>query len=333
MQSILNCFFDFDSTAADTWHSHAIRPMATFVGTLPSTTMINLATDTPMPDNLERLAALIRARFAQFSPQFQAGAAFLLEHPDMVAVSSMRKIAKYTRVQPASLVRLAQQLGFPGWNELRELFVQRIRTRPEPLTSRARALVHGDVKEALASNLLAAQQRNLDTTAAQNTRVMVQAARLLRRAARVHVAGFRSCYPVAFGLVYGYRLFRASVSLLTGEAGTLEMQLRDIERDSATVIISFAPYSTEAVRVAKVAQEQGSKLIAITDSAVSPIALNADKILLFSHESPSFFPSLVAATAMAESLVAHLLALEGASAVRRLELAEQALHEKGSYAP
>jgi DNA-binding MurR/RpiR family transcriptional regulator len=286
-----------------------------------------------MPDSFDQLAALIRARFSELSPQFQMGAAFLLDHPDEVAVSSMRKVAERAQVQPASLVRLSQQLGFPGWNELRSLFVARVRTRPEPLTSRARSLVKANAKDALANDLLVAQQHNLDVTAAHNARVTVEAARLLRRAPHVHVAGFRSCYAVAFGLVYGYRLFRSSVSLLTGEAGTLEMQLRTIARDSATIVISFAPYSTEAARVAEVALEKGSKLIAITDSAVSPIALNADKVLIFSHESPSFFPSLVAATAIAESLVAHLLALEGAGAVAQLEIAERSMHAKGAYVP
>jgi len=286
-----------------------------------------------MPDSFDQLAALIRARFSELSPQFQTGAAFLLDHPDEVAVSSMRKVAERAQVQPASLVRLSQQLGFPGWNELRNLFVARVRTRPEPLASRARSLVKGSAKDALANDLLIAQQHNLDVTAAHNARVTVEAARLLRRAAHVHVAGFRSCYAVAFGLVYGYRLFRSSVSLLTGEAGTLEMQLRTIERDSATIVISFAPYSVEAARVAEAALEKGSKLIAITDSAVSPIALNADKVLIFSHESPSFFPSLVAPTAIAESLVAHLLALEGADAVAQLEIAERSLHAKGAYVP
>jgi len=286
-----------------------------------------------MPDNFDQLAVLIRGRFPELSPQFQMGAAFLLDHPDEVAVSSMRKVAERAQVQPASLVRLSQQLGFPGWNELRDLFVARVRTRPEPLTSRARTLVKGNAKDALAHDMLVAHQHNLDVTAAHNARITVEAAKLLRRASHVHVAGFRSCYPVAFGLVYGYRLFRSTVSLLTGEAGTLEMQLRGIERDSATIVVSFAPYSVEAARVAEAALENGSKLIAITDSAVSPIALNADKVLIFSHESPSFFPSLVAATAIAESLVAHLLALEGTDAVQQLELAEQSLHAKGAYVP
>lgn len=286
-----------------------------------------------MPETLDQLAALIRARFAEMSPQFQAGAAFLLDHPDEVAVLSMRKVAEHAQIQPAALVRLSQQLGFPGWNELRELFVARVRTRPEPLTVRARSLVAGTKKDTFTHDLLAAQQHNLEATAADNERNVVQAARVLRKARHVYVAGFRSCYAVAFGFVYGYGLFRSSVSLLTGEAGTLEMQLRGITRDSATVVVSFAPYSMEGARVAEVALEKGSRLIAITDSAVSPIALNADSTLIFSHESPSFFPSLVGATAITESLVARLLALEGAEAIEQLELAERSLHAKGAYVP
>ncbi|PCE22583.1 DNA-binding protein [Paraburkholderia acidicola] len=284
-----------------------------------------------MPDSFDELAVLIRTRFAELSPQFQMGAAFLLDHPDEVAVSSMRKVAERAQVQPASLVRLSQQLGFPGWNELRELFVARVRTRPERLTSKARSLVKTSAKDALAHDLLIAQQHNLELTAAHNARATVEAARLLRRASHVHVAGFRSCYSVAFGLVYGYRLFHPSVSLLNGEAGTLELQLHGVQRDSATIVISFAPYSAEAARVAEAVQEKGGRLIAITDSAVSPIALHADKVLIFSHDSPSFFPSLVAATAIAESLVAHLLALEGARAVEQIEKAEHAFHSKGAY--
>src|SRR5438067_5930563 len=85
--------------------------------------LYNPSPDHRMPDSFDQLAALIRARFSELSPQFQMGAGFLLDHPDEVAVSSMRKVAERAQVQPASLVRLSQQLGFPGWNELRNLFV------------------------------------------------------------------------------------------------------------------------------------------------------------------------------------------------------------------
>ncbi|EEE06607.1 MurR/RpiR family transcriptional regulator [Burkholderia multivorans] len=284
-----------------------------------------------MADNFDELASRIRAQFSELSPQFQAGAAFLLDHPEEVAMSSMRKVAQRAQVQPASLVRLAQQFGFPGWNELRDLCVARVRTRPEPLTQRARSLVRPDAQASLAHDLLAAQQQNLVATAAHNEHALADAAKLIRKASHVHVAGFRSCYPVAFGFVYGYRLFRPSVSLLNGVAGSLEMELRAIGKHSATVIVSFAPYSVEATRVAQAAKAQGSRVVAITDSAVSPIALHADAQLIFTHDSPSFFPSLVAAHAVAEALVAQLLALEGGGAIAQLERAEAELHAKGAY--
>ncbi|KPJ35931.1 DNA-binding protein [Burkholderia multivorans] len=284
-----------------------------------------------MADNFDELASRIRAQFSELSPQFQAGAAFLLDHPEEVAMSSMRKVAQRAQVQPASLVRLAQQFGFPGWNELRDLCVARVRTRPEPLTQRARSLVRPDAQASLAHDLLAAQQQNLVATAAHNEHALADAAKLIRKASHVHVAGFRSCYPVAFGFVYGYRLFRPSVSLLNGVAGSLEMELRAIGKHSATVIVSFAPYSAEATRVAQAATAQGSRVVAITDSAVSPIALHADAQLIFTHDSPSFFPSLVAAHAVAEALVAQLLALEGGGAIAQLERAEAELHAKGAY--
>ncbi|WP_257829811.1 MurR/RpiR family transcriptional regulator [Burkholderia glumae] len=284
-----------------------------------------------MPANFDELASLIRAQFSELSPQFQAGAAFLLDHPDEVAVSSMRKLAQRAQVQPASLVRLAQQFGFPGWNELRDLFVARVRARPAPMTQRARSLVKPGAKAALSHDLLAAQQQNLADAAARNQRALAEAARLIRKAPHVHVAGFRSCYPVAFGFVYAYRLFRPSVSLLAGVAGSLEMELRAIGQASVTVIVSFAPYSTEATRVANIARERGSRIVAITDSAASPVALAADATLIFGHDSPSFLPSLVAAHALAEALVAQLLALEGGGAVAALERSEAELHARGAY--
>lgn len=284
-----------------------------------------------MPANFESLVSAIRAKFPELSPQFQTGAAFLLDFPDEVAVLSMRKVAERANVQPAALVRLSQQLGYPGWNELREVFVGRVRTRPEALTAKARTLVKSGTGDSLTQSLAVAQRHNLDATVAQNGNRVVEAAKLIRKAPHVHIAGFRSCYPVAFSLLYGYRLFRSSVSLVSGEAGTLEMQLRSIKKGDVTIVTSFAPYSTEAVRVVHAAREQGSKLVAITDSAVSPIALHADEVLTFSLESPSFFPSLIGASAIAETLVANLLALEGRAAVKQLEEAEIALHAKGAY--
>ncbi|WP_444633507.1 MurR/RpiR family transcriptional regulator [Cupriavidus oxalaticus] len=292
------------------------------------------ANPTPAPpQDLEALLALLRASFPTLSTQFQSGARYLLDHPQDVPVLSMRKIAASAGVQPATLVRLSQHLGFEGWQGLRELFVDALRGGSQPYARRARKVVRESSASRMLGEMLDAQHHNLDLIAANNDKTLQQAAELLSHAQNVHVAGFRSCFPIAFTFHYVYRLFRSSVQLIRADAGTLEMELRGLAPKDAVVVASFAPYSQESIRVAAAARECGCKVIALTDSTVAPIALAADCTLLFSVESPSFFPSITAGVAMVEALVEQLLARKGKGAIRALEQAEGELHRAGAYVP
>jgi DNA-binding MurR/RpiR family transcriptional regulator len=278
------------------------------------------------------LAELIRERYAAMSPQFQSAARFLLDQAEEAAVSSMRSVAAQAGVQPPTLVRFAQSLGFAGWPELRRLCVAQLRSRPEPYAARARTLVQRDEpRDLMMAEMFHAHRMNLDSTQARNREVLPRAARLLERARTVHVAGFRACYPIAFGFMYVYRLFRPTVALLSAEAGTLEMQLRALAKGDAALVISFAPYSHEARIVADAAREAGSRVIALTDSALAPIALAADATLLFAVSSPSFFPSTVAGMAVAESLLEILVSRAGNDAIARIESSERRLFASGAY--
>jgi DNA-binding MurR/RpiR family transcriptional regulator len=76
------------------------------------------------PESLDELLTHLRKNFSNYSSQFQAGVRYLLDHPREIPLLSMRKIAAGAGVKPATLVRLAQFLGFDGWQSLRELFVE-----------------------------------------------------------------------------------------------------------------------------------------------------------------------------------------------------------------
>ena len=105
-----------------------------------------------------------------------------------------------------------------------------------------------------------------------------------------------------------------------------------MRRQDAVIVISFAPYSREALTVVQIARRKGCKIVAMTDSFVSPLARNANVTILFSVQSPSFFPSIVSGIAAAEALVELLASRSGAKTVRRIEEAEQQLFELGSVA-
>src|SRR5690606_5795413 len=81
---------------------------------------IGMARKPQPPRTLDSLVATVRERYPDMSPQFQIGARHLIDFPERVPVESMRRIAAQAGVQPATLVRLAQSLGYTGWEPLRQ---------------------------------------------------------------------------------------------------------------------------------------------------------------------------------------------------------------------
>lgn len=283
------------------------------------------------PQDLDALVARVQAGFPGMTAQFQVGAKYLLDFPAEVPIASMRKIAQQANVQPATLVRLAQHLGYEGWEALKEVFVQSFRQTPTLYTSKARKVLRSRNPRSMVGEMGMAQTRNLGLIEEQNAERLPKAVNLLTAAVRVHIAGFRACFAPAFTFYYLYRLFRPSVIMLRGDAGTLETELRAIEPADVVVVMSFAPYSQEIMRVTEAAQKAGCKVLAITDSVVAPIALRADGILIFSTDTPSFFPSVAAAVALTETLIEQLVAKEGKRAISGIALAEKQLHQTGAY--
>jgi len=283
------------------------------------------------PQNLESLIDRIQRDFPGMSAQFQVGARYLMDFPGEVPIASMRKIAGQAGVQPATLVRLAQSLGYDGWNALRAVFTQPLRRLPKRYAEQARQVIRSKNPREVLSVAVATQAGNMRLLEELNHDRLAPAVSLLSKARHVHVAGFRASFGPAFTLHYLYRLFRSSVSMLRGDAGSLEMELRSIRKDEIVVIVGFAPYSNESLRVVQAARQAGAHVIALCDSIMAPIALVADCVLLFPTESPSFFPSSSSAVALIEILLEQLLAKAGKQAVKDIKIAEDQLHQTGAY--
>lgn len=270
-------------------------------------------------------------RFPELTPGLQAAARFIVDHPNAVVINSMRGVAEMARVQPATLVRLARKLGYGGWVELKSEFAEDLGLHNSSYGQRARNVAIRGRTHDLARELFSVQRHNLNVTEEASTAQLKQAARALKTAKAVHIAGFRASFPVAYSFFYGYRLFRNTVFLLDGVGAGLELQLRPISKRDAVVVSGFSPYSSEAQIVADYANSQGASVIALTDSGASPIALKAEIALCFGVESPSFFPSVAAGVALTEALLEQLVADAGAKCVQHIDEVERQLFESGAY--
>jgi DNA-binding MurR/RpiR family transcriptional regulator len=272
---------------------------------------------------------VIERRFSDLSPRLQQAARYIVDNPQDVALSSMRAIAGRAHVDPSSMVRLAQELGFAGYDELRDGYRRKLLVDEGAWSGRARRIqTRKDFSSAsvLVREILEQDQRNLATTLSPQAVVALeQSRRIIAQARSVFVVGLRSLYPVAFYFHYACRLFNAKTVLLTGTGGTFADDLRLAQRDDAMLVFSYRPYSRDAVRAVEFMKGQGAKVMSVTDSRVSPIAKLADVTLLASSKSVSLLPSIVPFLAVAQALATLMVSAGGEEAIRKVSRSEDQL--------
>jgi DNA-binding MurR/RpiR family transcriptional regulator len=277
----------------------------------------------------------LETAYPGLSPQLRHAARYVLDRPDDVALHSMRHLASIAGVHPSTMVRLARAMDFPGYVDFREPFRQRLRGAGAGYLDRVRHLqARGRDTDAAAliGDMLTADLGNLGQSFADiGVDRLSECVAEMSAARRVYVVGLRSCYPVAFFFHYGWSMFEDKTVLLDGRGGTFADELRAIGEGDAMLAISFTPYTREVVRAVSHAKDRGARIIAITDSAVSPLARRADWPLIVSTDSPSFFHSVVPALAVVQSMIALLAARGGTAALDSLAASVDQLDSFRAY--
>ncbi len=287
--------------------------------------------------NFEDTITRIEGSFLRLSPQLKQAARYVIDHPDDVALYSMRQLAAHADVHPSTMVRLARELGFDGHSQFQEPFQERLRSKPKvSYVGSARDLqARGDHDTAgtLVAEMFETERRAFKSMMSdQDMASIAEAAEILCKARNIFAVGVRSMYPVAFYFHYACRMFTSKVHLVGGHGGTFADQLRGVGAGDVVMATSFSPYSRNSVRAVDYAQDHGAHVVAITDSAVSPIARGKDTLVLVaSNDSPSLFHSIVPAMGIVEALVMLMIARGGAKALSALEDSEEQLNGFDAY--
>ena len=248
---------------------------------------------------------------------------------------SMRGLAAIAGADPASFTRLAQALGYAGWDELRTALTE-ARRPPSSTPFSERLTGAGKSRARGPHGIETLVKAMIDTDASGLGRVdpapVAAAARALHDARTIWIAGFRSCRSVAELLSYELRLFRGSDVRLVGGSGPEDLDQGAFRRGDGVVVCGFAPYSRASVETARAAHRSAATFVAIADTPAAPMAEGADHILVFEAAStPGFFPSLTGAVAIAQALAAATFVLGGASAKKALLASEARLAATAQY--
>ncbi|MEP6679323.1 MAG: MurR/RpiR family transcriptional regulator [Betaproteobacteria bacterium] len=249
----------------------------------------------------------------------------------------MRQQARNAGVSAPTMVRLARALGCDDYASLRRPFQDAIASGGARFGRRASALQSAPAGAGigrLARKIGAAQADDLQSVQALNAPVQIEAVvKAIAGARRVGFLGVRSSFSIAYNFHYAYNLIAANGILFDGLGGTLLDQVEALGAGDALVAISQSPYSKPTVLALDAARRHDVIIVALTDSALSPLTRRATHTLVFRTESMSFLPSMIAPLALVELLLARLAARGGRKVLRRLADAERRLAASEAYWP
>ncbi|AQW28903.1 MurR/RpiR family transcriptional regulator [Ralstonia syzygii subsp. celebesensis] len=288
-------------------------------GTMP------IATATPTSE-VDALLARVQQTFDSLSKQHKVIARYIEQHRDQLALDGIQDVARNCDVQPSAVVRFAKQFGFSGYSEMQRLFRNVIVQQIAPAKNyqdRIRDVIQTGgstlssveiAHEFLAGSIAGMQdlQRHLDADA------FGRAVDLLCETESIWIAGARRSFSVAAYLDYALQHTDKRVQLVSGLGGMQSGHVRSVRAGDVLVAISFAPYAEETLSVTHAARERGARIIAITDSSMSPLARLSDVALLVQDHSTFGFRSHTSTMGLAQSLFIAL--------AYRLELAYEPLH-------
>lgn len=237
-------------------------------------------------------------------------ATYAIENPDEIAFGTAAAIAESAGVQPSTLVRLSQAIGYRGFSDFQAVFRERLRDRPPDYQSRLEALrSHARTSQApLGSMLLldgfcAAAERSAATLkTAIDPVILEQAIDRLASAELIYLIGKRRSFPVAAYIAYTFAKLGVRSNLAGSAVGIDSEILSFAGKNDAALVISFTPYAPEAVALATGATDNGMPLIAITDSPFSPLAQIAEHVFEVVEADFNGFRPLCATMALALTL-------------------------------
>lgn len=280
---------------------------------------------------LERLAQ----ELPDLTPEARKAATYVLENPRDVGVSTVREIAQAANVKPNTVVRMARQVGFEGYEDFRAPFRDAIRRGAADFPDRARWLQ--DIRKSgdlggLYADMLKDALRNIEETfAAISTDDLKATAEAIWAARRVFTLGVGVNNSVARNFTYLASTGMTEFHAIPRPGSTPADDLAWADGRDVLIAMTSRPYRTEVVKAVEIAREQGMTIIALSDSPASPILRGADHGFVVSVDTPQFFPSSIGTIALLETLLSFVVAVASEEIVERVETFHKRRHQLGMY--
>lgn len=250
------------------------------------------------------LLKIIEEKMPNFSKGQKRIANYVIENYDKAAYMTASKLGAIVDVSESTVVRFADELGFDGYPEFQHSLREIVRTK---LTSFQRVEVANNIigdSDILTKVLTLDAEKIRHTLEGVDRDAFNATVDKILSAKNIYIMGVRSSSYLAGFLNYNLRMMFDNVRLVSTTSGS-EMfeEIMNIDEDDVMIAISFPRYSKRIINAVDFAKGAGCDVIAITDSPLSPIASEADQVLIAESDMVSFVDSLAAPMSIVNAIV------------------------------
>lgn len=264
-------------------------------------------TELEAPRDFVSLRSLIVERAAGFPRRLTQVASYALENPDDIAFGTVATIAQAADVQPSTLVRFAQSLGYQGFSELQEVFQSRLRDRVLNYDERIGQLREHTRNSGKAGLVFdgfagAAEQSLANLRERLDTAQLDSAVDMLAGAETIYLIGLRRSFPISSYMSYAFGKLGIRNVLVDALGGLANEQTSFATPRDVVLAVSFTPYASETVSLGRRLAERGVPVLAITDSPLSPLTAIAKTWFEVQEANFEGFRSMAATITLAITL-------------------------------
>lgn len=203
---------------------------------------------------------------------------YILTEKENIEHLSTKDLANATYTSPSTVVRLSQKLGFSGWNELREKYLEELQYLNNnfseidpnfPFEAHDTFMNIASKVAHLASNSIA------DTLSLIKNDDFKKAANLLCKAQTINVYGVSNSLLMAYDFKHKMLRINRQVEIMSLPGEQLVVASNSSPANCA-ILISYSGESTELMRIAEILKKRKTPIIVLTSMGENTLTTFAD---------------------------------------------------------
>ncbi len=255
----------------------------------------------------------IRQYYDSLTPGFRKLADFIMDHTLDAAFLTVTEISRRVGVDPATVVRFAQEIGYSGYRELSREIKHYVR---DQVTTTYRKGAEAESEEALVHQLLDNTRHNLSNFAMTEAAKLGETLRILKQTPHAWITGEGPLLSIAQYLARMLQVTGIQAEAFGLDVLSATMVMGKIQPHHTLLTLAFSSPSLDTGYIVRMARERGAHCITITDDTNCSPAKEAEIVIMAPTLDKTGIPNSGAAIAV---IALIWEALAGTNAARTAE--------------